>query len=81
MPRHDKKPLIGFAPRLYGAWIDSNLSQGQIGLACGVDRKTISAYVNGASVPDATTLGKLCKALKVSTDYLLFGEGGGGVEK
>lgn len=69
------RPLTGFPERLYDEWRASGLTQKQLGEYAGVNRKSICAYVNGTSVPDATTLGKMCKALNVSSDYLLFGKG------
>lgn len=71
-----KRPLLGFTERLYDEWIASGLTQKQLGEYAGVNRKAISGYVNGYSVPDATTLGKMCKALNASADYLLFGKEG-----
>lgn len=73
MAKHTKIPLQGFTARLRDAWEESELSQGQVAAVCGVNRKAICAYVNGVSVPDATTLGKMCKLFKVSADWLLFG--------
>ena len=69
-----RRPLMGFTERLYDEWLKSGLTQRQLGEYSGVNRKAISGYVNGASVPDATTLGKMCKALNVSADFLLFGK-------
>ena len=73
MPKHTKVPLQGFTQRLRKAWIESNLSQGKVAEICGVNRKAIGSYVNGNTVPDATTLGKMCELFKVSADWLLFG--------
>ena len=70
-----KTPLMGFPERLYDEWLASGMTQRQLGKYAGCNRKAISGYVNGVSTPDATTLGKMCKALNVSADYLLFGKG------
>lgn len=40
----------------------------------GVARRTLRDYSNGATMPNSLTLMRLCKALNVSADYLLFGK-------
>lgn len=40
----------------------------------GKHRKTCLAYRHGYTVPDATTLGKICAEAKVSANWILFGK-------
>lgn len=75
MPRK-KRSLInnGYLQRLNDAYFSSGLSAINLGKAVGRDRRTIYEYINGSSVPDALTLARLCVALNISADWLLFGK-------
>lgn len=73
MCRMKKYPLVGFAKRLNNAFLASGLSQAKLAEKIGVERKTVINYLYGVSEPQASILGKICKILNVSADYLLFG--------
>ena len=49
-------------------------TQSELGVECDLNLKTISLLENGQRVLKVDTLMKLCKALNVSADYLLYGE-------
>lgn len=40
----------------------------------GKERKVIYSYLYGDTTPDALTLARLCVALDISADWLLFGK-------
>ncbi len=66
--------LQGFPERFQEAAYASGLTDQEIGDRCGKGRKTILAYRHGESTPDCLTLARLCFALGVSADFLLFGK-------
>ena len=72
--RKQKYPLIGFTERLRDCVLDKGITHKQLAERCCCERKKICSYVNGYTVPDSTTLGKICMTLNVSADYLLFGK-------
>ncbi len=49
----------------------SKLSQKEIATAIGVSPQTVSKYMKQDIFPALDTLGKLCKLLDVSADYIL----------
>lgn len=55
----------------YSKWFKSKQAFAD---AIGVERKKAYAIIDGNASPDVGTLGKICKALGVSADYLLFGK-------
>lgn len=65
--------LTGFSERLYCELLRSGLTQAELANRIGVERKSISNYIHGVSDPQSSVLGKICKQLNVSADYLLFG--------
>ena len=71
MSRSKTYALDGFVDRLEIAMSERNNSYWSRITDKG--RKKVSAYRNGWSVPDATTLGKICAASGVSADWILFG--------
>lgn len=66
-----KYPLAGFAERLNTAMVVH--SDSWWGRRLNADRKTVMSYRHGVTVPDATTIGKICCELKTSADWFLFG--------
>ena len=65
--------LQGFPERLTLAIEDAEVSTRQLCDCTRKDRKTIYAYKNGDTSPDALTLARMCCLLRVSADWLLFG--------
>lgn len=41
---------------------------------CGIGKNTLDAILLGKCLPNSMTLAHLCKGLKVSADWILFGE-------
>ena len=74
MGRRVEYTLSGADKRLHDAWLKTGLNQEAVAKQIGMNRKSVNYYLNGSVVPSATTLGKMCKVLKVSADYILFGE-------
>lgn len=64
----------GYLQRLNEAYILSGLNAVKLGEIIGKERKTIYGYLHGDSTPDALTLAKLCIALNIGADWLLFGK-------
>lgn len=64
---------IGFPERLVSAIDDAGVTTRQLCECTRKERKTIYAYKNGDSSPDAVTLARMCCLLQVSADWLLFG--------
>lgn len=73
MNRHYNQ-TVGFADRLENEIFRNGISKKKLAEMVGVDRRTIYEYCWGSIMPNALTLAKICKALNVSADYLLFGE-------
>lgn len=51
------------------------MSQSDLSRATGITQTTISRYVKTSRVPNAIQIQRICKALGVSSDYLLGIEG------
>ncbi len=51
-----------------------NLTQSGLAKKINADQTQISSYERGDSIPSTTLIIKLAKALKVTTDFLLFDE-------
>lgn len=68
--------IVGFADRLNEAISDIGMSQKQLAEMIGMERKTVSMWVNGYLMPNSLILARMCKVLNVSADYLLFGKRG-----
>lgn len=64
----------GYLQRLNDAYIMSGLNAVKLGKKIGKDRRTVYGYLYGDSTPDALTLARLCVALDISADWLLFGK-------
>lgn len=73
---HKRRPLEGFGERLREAIYGSGYSTNQLEKLCNVNHSNISRYMTEDMAPSAWTLASLCKVLKVSADYLLFGKEG-----
>ena len=65
--------LQGFPERLTEAIEARGITTRQLCECTRKERKTIYAYKNGDTSPDAVTLARMCCLLQVSADYLLFG--------
>jgi DNA-binding XRE family transcriptional regulator len=66
-----------FARRLITARAAKGLSQVELAAAAGVAPAQLSRYERGATIPRPQICAKLAKALDVSTQWLLIGEGDG----
>lgn len=75
MAKKHYNQTIGFADRLNESMLDKKINNTQLAEKIGMERKSVSMWVNGYSMPNALILARMCKVLKVSADYLLFGEG------
>jgi transcriptional regulator with XRE-family HTH domain len=64
----------GYLQRLNDAYISSEFNAVQLGRILHRDRKAIYSYLHGDTTPDALTLARLCIALNISADWLLFGK-------
>lgn len=64
-----------FVERLHNEIYRSGKTLEALAGEVGVARKTLRDYSNGVCMPNSLTLMRLCKALNVSADYLLFGKG------
>jgi transcriptional regulator with XRE-family HTH domain len=67
---YDKK-AIGL--RLHLARVSCRLTQEYVAEQCGIKAKQISMIERGESGPKISTLMQLCKVLKTSCDYILYG--------
>lgn len=65
---------VGFADRLAKTMHDKEINNTQLAYKIGMERKSVSYWVNGYSMPNSLILARICKVLDVSADYLLFGE-------
>lgn len=75
-PPSDRSDMAGFFQRLAQAYYWSQMTQEQLGKAIGKSRKTVELYLTARATPDAQTLMRICEALKVSADWILFGDEG-----
>ena len=51
-----------------------NITQRELAREIGTTEAAISRYCRGQRVPKATTVGKMAKVLKTTTDYIILGE-------
>ena len=77
MAKQHYNQTIGFADRLNQAMYDKDMSGVQLAKLVGMERKSVYSWQWGYSMPNSLILARICKALDVSADYLLFGSGGG----
>ena len=71
---HKKRPPIGFGERLREAFYKTGLSSTDLEKRYGVNHSNLYDYMTERMAPTVPTLAVLCRALKVSADYLLFGK-------
>ena len=65
---------LGFADRLRKVMDEHNVSAIKLGKMIGVRRTTVYEWLWGNVMPNSLYLARICANLKVSADYLLFGE-------
>lgn len=63
----------GFGERLKMAIKDSNFSQKALSEKLRIDEDTIGNYIKEKSFPKLNCFSEICKLLKVSADWLLYG--------
>ena len=71
---HKRRPPEGFGERLREVIYKSGYGVTELGRLSGINHSNISQYISEEMAPSAWTLASLCKVLKVSADYLLFGK-------
>ena len=71
---HKRRPPEGFGERLRETVYERGYTTNELERLSGVNHSNISQYMNETMAPSAWTLASLCKVLKVSADYLLFGK-------
>lgn len=76
MAKKHYNQTVGFADRLSKSMKTKNINNTKLAEKIGMERKTVSMWVNGYSMPNSLILARMCKVLNVSADYLLFGERG-----
>ena len=76
MAKKHYNQTVGFADRLSKSMKTKNINNTKLAEMIGMERKTVSMWVNGYSMPNSLILARMCKVLNVSADYLLFGERG-----
>ena len=76
MAKKHYNQTVGFADRLSKSMKTKNINNTKLAEMIGMERKTVSMWVNGYSMPNSLILARICKVLSVSADYLLFGERG-----
>ena len=72
---------MGFTERLTQVIEEKQITTRQLCECTRKERKTIYAYKNGDTSPDAVTLARMCCLLGVSADWLLFGKDKGGTHE
>lgn len=60
-----------FTQRFNEALKQSHISQVELAHCIGISKQCISDFKSGKSFPSISTLYEICKALNVSSDYLL----------
>jgi transcriptional regulator with XRE-family HTH domain len=67
-----------FGKRLRRARVASGYATArEFAIAVGLDEKVYGNYELGKRIPELPVLHRICHTLKVTSDYLLFGEPGG----
>lgn len=69
--------LVAFGQRLKAGRDARELTQGDLASLAGCDTQNVSKIERGIHAPNSRLLASLCAALKVSSDWLLFGTGPG----
>lgn len=62
-----------FSKRLSDCFFKSQMSIKELSMKTGISLSAICRYINDGVIPSTACLAALCKGLKVSADYLLFG--------
>ena len=65
----------GFPDRLIMAMEIRDISKRKLAKITRCDRRSIYSYCYGDTSPSTATFARICIALKVSADWLLFGRG------
>ena len=60
-----------FTERLNAELASQHISKYELAKQCGLSKQTVCNWCDGVSEPRATQLVTVCKALNVSSDYLL----------
>lgn len=76
MAKKHYNQTVGFADRLSKSMKTKNINNTKLAEMIGMERKAVSMWVNGYSMPNSLILARMCKVLNVSADYLLFGKRG-----
>ncbi|MDF2554106.1 MAG: putative transcriptional regulator [Microbacterium sp.] len=72
MPRGNVKALSRLiADALDRAYLESGMTQGQVGQASGISQSQVSKYLRGVRVPDVDSLDALCTALSLNVDVVV----------
>lgn len=66
---------IGFSERLQLVMAQKKMKQKDLASLLGVSENSMSAYKKGEAIPGTEKLASLSEELRVSLDWLLFGEG------
>ena len=67
-------PPVGFSERLYNAWVNSGLDLTELSRRSGVARSSLYYYMYDGVSPNISVFARICKVLKVSSDFILFGK-------
>ena len=63
--------LNKFAQRLKEIRVENGIEQSKLAELCNVQQSCVSKWERGVTLPDAEMIVVICKALHVSSDYLL----------
>ena len=63
--------LNKFAERIKDIREENKISQNRLAELCNVQQSCVSKWERGVTLPDAEMIVVICKALNVSSDYLL----------
>ena len=74
MAKTNRYPPEGFTERLYHVWLASGMTQKEVALQIGYERKAVRLWLYGDNIPSVLALARLCRLFEVSADYLLFGK-------
>ena len=74
MSRCKRGRLFGFSERLQESFRASGMTVVDFAGKIGKERKVVYAYINADAQPDTYPLARICIALDVSADWLLFGK-------
>lgn len=72
--RKNRGFVRGFPDRLKKALKEKDMTYMEFARRIGCDKKTVYNWIEGISSPDMVSIEKMCKILRVTSDYLIFGE-------